>query len=262
MTTRAALRRFHARLSLIGPPGSGKGSYGRILAQHWNIPLVTVSDVLKQRNCQDIHSHTSSGKLIDDEVVSEALMEHFEELLNSEQKGKCGYILDGFPRTLEQVHLMERTWPGFCQIQAAVHLDVPPEVCETKLLGRRICSICGGHFNVNAVHWGGFDLPPKLPRPGECHRSTSAPLPQQHHLARCDPDIHWKKREDDERHIVHQRLEVYLQNSQPILEHFKRKQALFQFTPYKGFNDMTKLQSKLEEWLLQNLPESIETNDS
>ena len=255
MATKAAFRQFHPRLSLIGAPGSGKGSYGRILAQHWQVPLVSVSDVLRQRQCEAIQEAKSAGKLVDDEIVSEVLMEHFTK----EDAEHKGFILDGFPRTIQQVQLMEGTWPTVLQVQAAIHLNVPAEICERKLLGRRICTICGNHYNVNHVISGGFDLPAQLPRPGECHnKSHNAPLPQRHQLSRCDPDVHWKRRDDDEKHIVHHRLEVYTRHTEPILEYFRKKRSLFQFTPYKGYEDMPKFQSELEQWLASHLPETVD----
>ena len=293
------------QLCLLGAPGSGKGSYGKILAQHWGVPLITVSDVLKQQMGATSKDDMSSGKLVDDDFVSQALLNHFAEQqsqrdttatitttsgISSSITATNGYILDGFPRTIQQVQLMQDKWPASLQIQAAVHLKVPPSVCERKLLGRRFCTICGNHYNVNGVLFDGFDLPPKLPRAGgsDCHRSlhqrgvTHASLPQQHTLANanktaapkhatlrsstgldddidksCDPATarHWKQREDDTQEIIHHRLELYTQHTEPILSHFQEQQTLFQFVPYKGFDDMPKFQSQLEEWVSQKFPE-------
>jgi adenylate kinase len=249
-------RRLQPRLCLIGPPGSGKGSYGRMLAaRQAGMIMITASAVLKERKRELLNQAASSGKLIDDNVVSEALLDHLEENINSQDVN--GYILDGFPRTIQQVELMESSWPKEWKIDAAIHLNVPSEVCEKKMLGRRICSQCGGNFNVANVVWGGFDLPPQLPKLGQCHRATSAPLPQQHQLSRCDPDLHWKQREDDEKHIIQHRLELYTQHTRPILEHFASNQKLFEFIPYKGYEDMPQIQAELEEWLSDTFSDSL-----
>lgn len=292
---RTAIRKFQPKLCLLGAPGSGKGSYGKILAQHWGIPIVSVSNVLKQRQRQQQQSTTStstsshtaahdaamsSGKLVDDSVVSQAVLEHLEDPTNHSTNdntgsggGGGGYLLDGFPRTMQQVHLMEETWPSSLQIDAAVHLDVPAHICERKMLGRRICTICGNNYNVEHVLGNGFDLPAKLPRPGECHPMhqhgvTTASLPQHHHLAarsssssdfRCDPATapHWKWRDDDQPDIIRHRLEVYQQHTEPLLEHFQHQNSLFQFVPYKGFDDMPKFQSELEDWVETTFPHTV-----
>jgi len=276
----SAVRQFHPKLCLLGAPGSGKGSYGKILARHWRIPIITVSDILKQRQQSSTQDAAiSSGKLVDDHIVSQALLDYFEEQEASTAKttnlisGGGGYILDGFPRTIQQIQIMDNAWPDHLKINAAVHLNVPAHVCERKLLGRRICTICGNNYNVNGVLFDGFDLPPKLPHPGECHPMhqsgvTSASLPQQHMLAsrssttsshRCVPATakHWKQRDDDQVDIIHHRLLVYKQHTEPILEHFRRRGKLFEFIPYKGFDDMPKFQSQLEEWVVDKFPSLI-----
>ena len=117
-------------ISLFGPPGSGKGSYGKHFAKALEIPLVTTSDVLRKLR-PDLVDQMSEGKLVDDRIVGQTVLEGLEGMkLNG-----GGYILDGFPRTLEQVALMEDTWPESFRVQTVVHLEVPDFVCSAKLLG-------------------------------------------------------------------------------------------------------------------------------
>ncbi|CAB9503024.1 Probable adenylate kinase 6, chloroplastic [Seminavis robusta] len=257
---------FRPRLCLLGSPGSGKGSYGQILARHWGVPIVTVSQVLKQQqqlvSQQDQQDQMASGNLLDDQVVSQAVLEYLSQQQKDATTTTSSYLLDGFPRTIDQIHLMESTWPTFLQVQAAVHLNVPTDVCERKLLGRRICTVCGNHFNIHGVTSGGFDLPPKLPRPGECHRANALgtpSLPQQHNLTKCNAP--WMRRDDDQRDVIQHRLQLYAQHTKPILEYYCQQQAnsrLFDFVPYRGFQDMARLQTELEEWLGENLPETVQ----
>jgi len=268
---RKASSLFRTRLCFLGAPGSGKGSYGKILSLHWNLPIITVSEVLKQQRGQpgnngdsgivdDDNQHKAamtSGKLVNDNVVSEALLNYFSETSSHE------FILDGFPRTIQQVEIMNQTWPQHLKLQAAVHLKVPLDVCERKLLGRRICTLCGNNYNVHGVVTGGFDLPPKLPRAGECHFGSQTSIHGPHSaLSRCDASSrHWIQRDDDQcRDIIHQRLELYQQHSQPIFDYFAEKQRLFEFVPYKGFEDTPTFQSQLEDWLRETLPESAGKN--
>jgi adenylate kinase len=211
-------------LSLIGPPGSGKGSYGRYFAKHLDIPLVTVSDVLRQRRPE---IDLASGDLVDCQVVSEALLEDLH--------GKQGYLLDGFPRTLKQLQIMEDMWPSSMQVQAAVSLEVPDRVCETKLLGRRLCRKCGGNYNCNEVNFDGWHLPASLPK--DCPHSD------------CDPSKDWRSREDDKPDVVQDRLKVHHQHMDPIVDYFESKQSLFRYSPKHGYDDVPKMQSALERWL-------------
>jgi adenylate kinase len=217
---------LHKNLSLIGPPGSGKGSYGRHLAKALGIPLVTISDVLRKfRPDLDL----SSGQLVDDHVVSDALLDGLKQY----QKG---YILDGFPRTLKQAQLMD-TWPAHSQVQAALKLAVPDVVCETKLLGRRICKRCDGNYNVNGVDLDNWYLPPSLPE-NICDGNED-----------CDPYLDWITREDDQPHIVKERLSLYHQHMDPILEYFERRNRLLKLTPYKGYDDIPEIITTVQRWL-------------
>jgi adenylate kinase len=214
MVSAFALKR---NLSLIGPPGSGKGSYGRLFSKRWKIPLISVSDVLRQ------HSHeVESGSLVDDNTVSDLLRNHLPP---------GPFVLDGFPRTLRQVQLMEETWPDDLKVHAVVSLNVPKKVCETKLLGRRLCGKCGGNYNVHAVSVQGFELPAQLPV--NCN---------------CDYDF-FTIRSDDVPDIVEQRLEAHYATTDPILHHFEHKGRLLSFAPYRGYEDLPRFQHAVETWL-------------
>lgn len=213
-------------LSLIGPPGSGKGSYGKHFAKALQLPIFAVSDLIRQfRPDLDL----SSGRLVDDRIVSETVLQGLKE------SPKDGYILDGFPRTLKQAAIMEETWPSSFQVQAAVKLAVPDSVCETKLLGRRMCIKCGENYNVNGVHWNGWELPPFLPK-RKC-------VPQ------CDPNRDWITRKDDTPDVVRHRLKVYHENMDPILEYFEAQNRLLKLTPFHGYAELPRLVETVRQWL-------------
>jgi adenylate kinase len=265
----AALRK---NLAIVGPPGSGKGSYGRHLAKSLGIPLVTVSDILRQERP---HVNLASGQLVCDHVVSEAILKHLESSTSSIIKAEAavaptstsststtstGFLLDGFPRTLKQVQLMQDTWPSIYQVHAAISLDVPDRVCETKLLGRRSCKLCGGNYNCHAVHFDKFDLPASLPDPNDCRdltgsartgtsSSSSAQVHDDTSSSHCNPETDWTCRPDDVPHIVKERLEIHHLHTKPVLEYFESKNRLLTFAPYKGYDDLPRLQSILNGWL-------------
>jgi adenylate kinase family enzyme len=262
-------------LCLVGPPGSGKGSYGRHLSHALGIPIFAASDLLRRfRPELDL----SSGRLVDCRTVCDTLLLGLQQKQQQQQPTEgCsnsnrprprhrlwhlqgttttigtgeirhGYILDGFPRTLEQTSIMEETWPTKYRIHAAIKLAVPDVVCERKLLGRRMCTLCGGNYNVNGVEWNGWNLPPHLPT------SSSS---QQHPPCRRDPPCcdrnhnhHWKTRDDDATiDIVRHRLNLYHDNMDPILEYFARRNRLLKLEPFHGFKDVPILVEEVRKWL-------------
>lgn len=217
-------------LSLFGPPGSGKGSYGKHFAKALSLPLVTTSDVLRNLR-PDLMEQMADGKLVDDKVVGETLLEGLQNLQQP------GFILDGFPRTLKQVSLMEETWPESFRVTTIVHLAVPDFVCQTKLLGRRACATCGKSYNVNGVDRDGWKMPPHLPN--DCqHEKNNNHSP-------CDISL---QRDDDTPEIVQERLELYHQNADPILDYIRdnaHDYKLLTLTPYHGFDDLPDLVERL-----------------
>eukprot|EP00980_Cylindrotheca_fusiformis_P018288 scaffold5966_cov118-Cylindrotheca_fusiformis.AAC.13 len=151
---------FFKNLALIGPPGSGKGSYGRHLAKALNISLLTMSDLLRKQ-VPDVS--LGDGKLVDDSIVSRALLQSLQD-----DPQQNGYLLDGFPRTIDQIYIMKETFPKELQLEAVLQLDVPDRVCKTKLLGRRFCRLCETNFSINGVDFDEFYLPPSQPQ--KCHQ--------------------------------------------------------------------------------------------
>jgi adenylate kinase len=264
--------RLNTNLSLFGPPGSGKGSYGKHFAKTLKIPLVTTSDVLRKLR-PDLVELMSDGKLVDDEVVGEALLEGLQLQLrvdaergsnspnssSNNNHGHRGYILDGFPRTLRQVALMEDTWPESLQLDTVVHLGVPDFVCSSKLLGRRACSKCGKSYNVHGVDEEGWHMPPHLPPKGHVCESSSSSLFAKDVDTSCDWSV---RREDDTHEIMGERLRVYHQNADPILDYIRNnnnnnsggeknknhhRYRLLTLKPYRGFDDLPGLVEKLRK---------------
>ncbi len=216
-------------LSLIGPPGSGKGSYGLHLGRAFNYSLIGMSDVLREmRPDLDL----SSGKLVDDAVVTKCL----EGYLSNHNADKSrGYLLDGFPRTIRQ---LEQSFSTHLLIDAAIQLAVPDFVCETKLIGRRLCTRCGGNFNINGVDQEGWCLPPSLPNNPECSAE------------KC----HWQTRSDDHPDVVHSRLETYHLHTDPIVEYFEQNERLLQLKPFRGFHEIPVMIETVREFLKQIHP--------
>jgi adenylate kinase family enzyme len=214
--------------------------------------------------------HSLSGKLIDDTVVCETILKEFNHMHEQQQQQQTmqpqsstlsntmnhpsrtnidkGYILDGFPRTLQQITIMETICPSHYRIDGAIKLAVPDYVCKQKLLGRRLCLKCHGNYNVGDVHYHDRDsnrwwnIPAYLPasasssaptitttKGGLLESTTSSSskstskssfvVPSSLSCG-CDPTVDWVSRHDDQEDIVEHRLQIYHQHMDPILDYF------------------------------------------
>mmetsp|Transcript_24647 Transcript_24647/g.53168 ORF Transcript_24647/g.53168 Transcript_24647/m.53168 type:complete len:185 (-) Transcript_24647:1359-1913(-) len=176
-----------------------------------------------------------SGALVDDALVNDAVIQSLENRACAKMKtaGKKNVvILDGFPRNVLQSSLLEK-WPDSLRPSLAIQFDVPDDICITKLLGRRKCSICNGSFNVNGVDTGGFDMPAIVPEAGVCK-------------VNCNPDVDWEKRDDDTADTIQLRMGIYHKETKPLLKYWGERGQLLRFVPFKGVKDMDKLVSRVQ----------------
>ena len=219
-------------ISLIGAPGSGKGTYGSMMASRiHNCTLLSVGDVLREHSVHNtsMKQVLQSGTLVDDGLVSDAVLQHLRK--HTAQENSI-IILDGFPRNQEQTQILS-TWPKKLQHMMALHFDVPDDVCITKLLGRRKCSICKGSYNVNGVHTNGFNMPPILPNVGSCQR-------------KCNRESNWEKRDDDTEETIRKRMNVYHEQTEPVLKYWLEQGKLVRFVPYNGVCDIDAICDKVK----------------
>lgn len=224
---------LNANMTLLGAPGSGKGFYGRLLAEAWNVPLYSASRILRQS--KTAHFDLDSGTLVDCETVSNALLSFLHKQHHAGNKKTQCYLMDGFPRTRQQIELMNEQWPDSYKISTAFHLNVPNEVCAQKIAGRRVCAVCHQEPNSADVNIAGFVLPPTIP--AVCNN-------------RCRPDeTDWNRRPDDDcDDIIAKRLADYRHHERPLVEYFQSIDGLCSFTPYFGIKDVPRLQQTLEDW--------------
>jgi adenylate kinase len=246
-------------LSLIGRPGSGKGTYGNLLSKALQCPLVVMGDVLRKHVEQgteigkQVDDYQRQGKLADDSIVTRALLTHMEEFQfeeGSHHDRRFGFILDGFPRTLTQAKLLmpqnedegtnetnmevdlmtqQVKWPQKFKISFAVNIEVPDHICIEKMKGRRKCLKCNESFNVSHVETpSGFFMPPKLPIPYPCQT--------------CDMDYEWEKRSDDTEEIFVERMREFHEQSAVVTQFYASDDKLVEFIPFKGIQDMPVLE--------------------
>lgn len=191
------------KLILLGPPGAGKGTQAKMLTDRFSIPQISTGDILraavkegtpmgiKAKACMD------AGALVPDEVVVGIVRERL-------QKSDCaaGFILDGFPRTVGQADALKATLQGLGkELDAVISLEVDIEALVERLTGRRTCRDCGRGYHIK------FD-PPK--NEGRCDA--------------CGGEL--CQRDDDKEETIRKRLEVYRQQTEPLVTYYRRDNLL------------------------------------
>lgn len=168
----------------------------------------------------------NKGSLLNDGVVWAILTQKL-----SEMDTKKGFLLDGFPRKLDQAIIME-----LCKFQydLVVNLKQHEDVIIAKLLGRRVCSACGTNFNIAEVNLSGYHLPSRKPKKrGICDN--------------CDSKLEIRK--DDSKKSIQKRLFEYKVHTLPLEEYFSKSGKLLDFTAYAGVSDFPKLLEQVKERL-------------
>jgi len=187
------------RFMIFGPPGSGKGTYASRLASILNIASIATGDMFREEIKQNtalgkrVAHFVNSGELVPDDIVISIL----EKRIN-QSSSKRGFILDGYPRTVQQAQALEK----ITKIDAIILLIVPEWIIIERLSNRRICSNCGEVYNLRY-------LKPKVE--GVCDK--------------CGGRLY--QREDDKPEVVKDRLRVYERQTQPLIKYYEGKVPIF-----------------------------------
>ncbi|CUS97535.1 adenylate kinase [Candidatus Kryptobacter tengchongensis] len=191
------------RLILFGPPGVGKGTQAQILSQKLNIPHISTGDMLREavKNQTELglkaKSYMDRGELVPDDVMIGII----KEVLSSE-KCKNGFILDGFPRTLPQAKALDEIFEELkIKLDYVISLEVNDEEIIKRLTNRRVCRNCGAVYNL---------LIDKIPEDNKCPR--------------CGGELY--QRNDDNPDIIKNRLKVYRESTQIVLDYYAKKGIL------------------------------------
>lgn len=188
-----------SRLALIlfGPPAAGKGTQARMVGATLKVPVISTGDILREavRNQTELgkeaRRHMESGGLVPDGLVDAIVKERL-------QKEDCasGFILDGYPRTVNQAVFLESTFKADDLDIKVAGIEVADEVLVRRVAGRRSCPKCGKVFNF-----------PDLPAPGS---------------VKCDEcGTVLVSRTDDSAEVVEQRLDVYHRQTQPLVDYYR-----------------------------------------
>jgi len=184
---------------IFGAPGSGKGTYASRLQSKIGVDVIAMGDIFREIMKEDtslgkkVKGYVEKGLLVPDDVVVEVLKQRIAKIPKEK-----GFILDGYPRTIEQAEALEKV----TKIDAIIQLIVPEWMIIERLSTRRICKNCGEVYNIRY-------LKPKVDM--VCDK-CGGPLYQ---------------RSDDNPEVIKKRIEVYEQQTQPILQFYKKKKVPF-----------------------------------
>ena len=184
---------------IFGAPGSGKGTYASRLKAKLGVDVIAMGDILREIMKEDtefgkkVRGYVEKGLLIPDDIVIEVLKQRFAKI----PRGR-GFILDGYPRTLEQAEALEKN----AKIDVIILLMVPDWIIIERLSTRRICKNCGAVYNTRF-------LKPKVDM--VCDK-CGGPLYQ---------------RSDDNPEVIKKRIEVYEEQTRPILQFFRERTVSF-----------------------------------
>jgi adenylate kinase len=190
-------------LILFGPPGAGKGTQAERLRSDFQVPYTATGDMLRE-NVKDgtdlgkqAQEYMNAGSLVPDDVIVAMVGERLQE-----EDARDGFILDGFPRTIDQARALDNQLAELGRrITAVLLLDVPDGEVERRLAGRRVCVKAGHNYHVE------FD-PPK--REGVCDQDGSRLI----------------QRDDDTPEVIGNRLRVYHEQTEPLVEYYDEQGLL------------------------------------
>ena len=191
------------RLIMLGAPGAGKGTQAKKIADKYQIPHISTGDIFRAniKNGTELgkkaKAYMDQGALVPDELVVDLVADRVKQ-----DDCEKGYVLDGFPRTIPQAESLDEVLASMGQsIDFAIDVEVPDEHIVRRMSGRRACVGCGATYHV--VH-----APAK--KEGICDRCGEALI----------------LRDDDKPETVTKRLSVYHEQTQPLIDYYKKKGCL------------------------------------
>ncbi|MBC1544601.1 adenylate kinase [Listeria sp. FSL L7-0233] len=203
------------KLVLMGLPGAGKGTQAEQIVEKYNIPHISTGDMFRaaMKNNTELgrkaKSFMDNGDLVPDEVTNGIVRERL-----AEDDAKDGFLLDGFPRTVEQAEELENILRDLgTELDAVINIDVEKDVLMKRLTGRWICRTCGKTYHE-------IYNPPKV-------------------AGKCDLDGgELYQREDDKKETVENRLNVNMKQTKPLLDFYSEKGKLHSINGEQDINDV------------------------
>ena len=191
------------KIIMLGAPGAGKGTQAKLIADKYNVPHISTGDIFRAniKNGTELgleaKTYMDKGQLVPDELTVKILLDRV-----AQADCKNGYVLDGFPRTIPQAEVLEKELSKLGdKIDYAIDVDVPDENIIERMSGRRACLACGATYHI--VH-----IPPE--NEGICDR--------------CGSNL--VLRDDDKPETVKNRLSVYHEQTQPLIDFYTKRGVL------------------------------------
>jgi adenylate kinase len=191
------------KIIMLGAPGAGKGTQAKMIAEKFGIPHISTGDIFRAniKNGTELgrkaKEYMDQGQLVPDELTVEILLDRV-----AADDCKNGYVLDGFPRTIPQADVLDKELTKLGdKVDFAINVDVPDENIVRRMSGRRACLKCGATYHIEHI-------PPK--QEGICDT--------------CGSEL--VQRDDDKPETVQNRLKVYHEQTQPLIEYYEGKNIL------------------------------------
>ena len=191
---------FVMRIIMLGAPGAGKGTQAKQIAAKFSIPHISTGDIFRANIKggtelgKKAKGYMDAGLLVPDELVCELVVDRLQQ-----EDCKKGFILDGFPRTIPQAEALTEALAKLgTEIEYAINVDVPDEKIVARMSGRRTCVNCGATYHI-------VNIPTKVE--GICDK--------------CGEEV--ILRDDDKAETVQKRLEVYHEQTMPLIAFYEEK---------------------------------------
>lgn len=191
------------KIIMLGAPGAGKGTQAKMIAEKYGLPHISTGDIFRAniKNGTELgkeaKEYMDKGLLVPDELTVRLLLDRV-----AQDDCKNGYVLDGFPRTIPQAEVLDEKLSELGEkVDYAINVDVPDENIVNRMSGRRACLNCGATYHI-------VSIPPK--KEGICDVCASALV----------------LRDDDKPETVQNRLKVYHDQTQPLIDFYEKKGVL------------------------------------
>jgi adenylate kinase len=225
------------RMVLLGAPGSGKGTQAQRLKAKHGVPQISSGDLLRDGVARGTElglkakAAMDAGQLVSDDIVLGLIRERL-----GRDDASNGFVLDGFPRTIDQAEALDRMLaPLNQQLDVVLLLDVKRETLVQRLAGRRTCPNCGHVYNV-------YFSPSSIP--DHCDRCPDHPVLVQ--------------RADDKEDVIKKRLEVYDAQTRPLIDHYRSKGLL---RVVAGEGPLDEVFARMESAALHRADDAAELSD-
>lgn len=191
---------------LIAPPAAGKGTQSSMICEKYQIPHISTGDILREAAKEQtelgafIKEQMKQGHLVTDDIILKLLKDRLQE-----EDCKNGYILDGFPRNIEQAKEYEQILKAIDkELGIVIDLEITKDLAMKRTLGRMTCPKCGSIYNELIEE----SKPQQTGICDKCHQPLT-------------------KREDDNEKTFQQRFDTYIEKTKPLIEYYEQKGILY-----------------------------------